>query len=279
MGGEIISLKTSVDEVFEWGGLVLSERNVDFVHSGKRAYTKEEKERRERTGSPISRLTPNLSLTTVINRKNIQNPDLKRAAKWNTRMEWHQRNLLIATTELKRIATNLNIPDHVKSEALSYYKKAFKKKLLRGRSINSMVVAALYYAIRKKRIPRTFQEILDDTSETPRDVRRAYRALVRELNLKVPTTQPSSLVPRFTNELGLNSEIEKLTAKIVKTYRKNIPTSGKDPKGIVAGAFYLASKIKKLGLTQRDIANTVGVTEVTLRSRYQELKDKLKVEV
>jgi transcription initiation factor TFIIB len=193
-------------------------------------------------------------------------------------MNWHQRNLLIATTELKRIATNLNLPSHVKTEALSYYKKAFKRKLLRGRSINSMVAACLYYAIRKKRIPRTFQEILDDTSESPRDVRRSYRALVRELHLKVPVARPSSLVPRFATELGLNSELEQLTSKIVKVFRQNIPTSGKDPKGIVAGAFYMVSKLKDLGLTQRDIANTIGVTEVTLRSRYQELQNNLNIQ-
>jgi transcription initiation factor TFIIB len=133
--------------------------------------------------------------------------------------------------------------------------------------------------LKKKRIPRTLQEVLDETSESPRDVRRSYRALVRELHLKVPTTKPSSLVPRFTNELGLNSDIEHLTLKIIKAYQQVIPTSGKDPKGILAGAFYLASKLRNLGLTQREIADTIGVTEVTLRSRYQELRKNLNVEL
>ncbi|MHA1509316.1 MAG: transcription initiation factor IIB, partial [Promethearchaeota archaeon] len=34
-----------------------------------------------------------------------------------------------------------------------------------------------------------------------------------------------------------------------------------------------------LELTQKDIAEVVGVTEVTLRSRYKELSTKLKIKV
>ncbi|GAJ22416.1 unnamed protein product, partial [marine sediment metagenome] len=62
------------------------------------------------------------------------------------------------------------------------YKEAFKKKLLRGRSINSMIAASIYLAIRLKRIPRTFQEILEESSENAKDIRRCYRVLIRELN-------------------------------------------------------------------------------------------------
>ncbi|MHA1485550.1 MAG: hypothetical protein ACTSSC_00080 [Promethearchaeota archaeon] len=32
-------------------------------------------------------------------------------------------------------------------------------------------------------------------------------------------------------------------------------------------------------MSQKDIANVVGVTEVTLRSRYKELVDKLNIEI
>ncbi len=252
---------------------------VDYSHSGKRAFTTQEKNNRERIGSPISILLPSMGLTTVIDKKNIINPDLKRAAKWNSRMTWQNRNLLIASTELKRISSNLNLPDHIKKEAMRLYREAFKMKLLRGRSINGMVAACIYYACRKKGFPRTLQEILDETSENAKDVRRCYRALIRELNLKVPNTDPLSLVPKFITALDLDLEIEEIVRKILSAYKTSIPTSGKDPKGIVAGALYLACKIKKINLTQKKIADTVGVTEVTLRSRYKELIKKLNIKI
>ena len=260
-------------------GLVLNEKMVDYSHSGKRAFTTQEKNNRERTGSPISILLPSMGLTTVIDKKDIINPDLKRAAKWNSRMTWQNRNLLIASTELKRISSNLNLPDHIKKEAMRLYREAFKLKLLRGRSINGMVAASLYYACRKKGFPRTLQEIFDETSENAKDVRRCYRVLIRELNLKVPNMDPLSLVPKFISALELDLEIEELVRKILNAYKTNISTSGKDPKGIVAGALYLACKIKRFNMTQKKIADTVGVTEVTLRSRYKELIKKLNIHI
>ncbi|MFX0072589.1 MAG: transcription initiation factor IIB family protein, partial [Candidatus Hermodarchaeota archaeon] len=237
--GEIISLQEKGEMVCSQCGLVVGERILDLSHSGKRAFTKQEKEKRERTGSPISILLPDMGLSTVIDKSSIKNPDLKRAAKWNSRMTWDKRNMLIATTELKRIGSNLNLPDHIKKTAIRLYKEAFKRKLLRGRSINGMVAACLYFACREKNIPRTLQEILDETSESAKNVRRCYRTLIRELNLRVPSTDPISLIPRFIAELGLNSDVEKTTIKLLKTFTENFSTSGKDPKGLCAGALYL----------------------------------------
>jgi len=276
-GGKIISLQEKGEIVCGQCGLVISERILDIYHSGKRAFTKQEKEKRERTGSPISILLPDMGLSTVIDKNNIRNPDLKRAAKWNSRMTWDKRNMLIATTELKRIGSNLNLPDHIKKEAIRLYKEAFRKKLLRGRSINGMVAACLYFACREKKIPRTLQEILDETSESAKNVRRCYRTLIRELNLKAPSTDPISLIPRFIAELGLNTEVEKATIKILLTFMGRFSTSGKDPKGLCAGALYLICKMLNKKVSQKEIANLVGVTEVTLRSRYKELTRKLNI--
>ena len=277
--GKIISLQEKGEIVCGQCGLVISERRLDIYHSGKRAFTKQEKEKRERTGSPISILLPDMGLSTVIDKNNIKNPDLKRAAKWNSRMTWDKRNMLIATTELKRIGSNLNLPAHIKKSAIRLYREAFKRKLLRGRSINGMVAACLYFACREKKIPRTLQEILDETSVNAKNVRRCYRTIIRELNLKVPSTDPISLIPRFIAELNLDAEVEKTTINILQTFMSKYSTSGKDPKGLCAGALYLVCKVRNKRISQKEIANLVGVTEVTLRSRYKELTKKLNIRI
>jgi len=276
-GGYIIDSYETGEDVCSQCGLVINERAVDFTHSGKRAYTKQERNSREHTGSPITSLLPDIGLTTVIDKKKIDNPDLKRAAKWDTRVSWDKRNILIASTELKRISSNLNLPKYVQEEAFKLYREAFKRKLLRGRSINAMIAACIYYSIRNKKLPRTMQEVLKETTENAKDVRRCYRALIRELNLKVPTTDPASLIPKYVTDLGANSDIEQMASKIVQVYTSKFTTSGKDPKGIVAGALYIACKLKNLEFTQKQIADIVGVTEVTLRSRYKELSKKLRI--
>lgn len=278
-GGHIISIQETGDIVCNQCGLVMQEKNVDFSHSGKRAYSQEERDKRERIGAPISTLVPDIGLTTMIDKKKIDNPDLKRAAKWDTRITWKKRNILIATTELKRISSNLNLPNHVKEEAMNLYKKVFKRKLLRGRSINSMIAACIYYAIKKFRITRTLQEVLDETAENDKDVRRCYRVLIRELNLKAPITNPIALIPRYATKLGLSSEIEKLAIKIINTYTSNFITSGKDPKGIVGGAIYISCRLNQLPYTQKQIVDLIGITEVTLRSRYKEMVQKLNIKL
>jgi transcription initiation factor TFIIB len=140
-----------------------------------------------------------------------------------------------------------------------------------------MVAACLYYSIRKYKLMITFQEILDESSEKPKDIRRCFAVILRELNLKAPNTDPVSLVPRYVVELGLDNEILNLATKIIETYVLKFASSGKDPKGIVGGALYIACKLKGLEFTQNQIAEVVGVTEVTLRSRYKELKTKLNI--
>ncbi|MFX1304559.1 MAG: transcription initiation factor IIB family protein [Promethearchaeota archaeon] len=276
-GGSIIQLLNTGDVVCNQCGLVINEKNVDFSHKGRRAYTNQEKNSREQTGAPISILLPDMGLSTVIDRNKINNPDLKRAAKWNTRITWQKRNLLIASTELKRISTNLNLPIYIREDAMRLYREAFKKKLLRGRSINAMVAACLYLACRRKQLPRTLQEITNEASANAKDVRRSYTTLIREFNIKSPSTDPVSLIPRYINDLGLDSDIEQLSTKILNSYKNKFSISGKDPKGLCAGAIYLASKIKNKDLTQQQIVESIGVTEVTLRSRYKELKKKLKI--
>ena len=278
-GGSIIPLINTGDVVCNQCGLVIDEKNVDFSRNGRRAYTNQEKHNREQTGAPISILLPDMGLSTVIDRKKINNPDLKRAAKWNTRITWQKRNLLIASTELKRIGTNLNLPNYVREDAMRLYKEAFKRKLLRGRSINAMVAACLYLACRRKEIPRTLQEITNEASANDKDVRRSYTTLIREFNLKSPSTDPVSLIPRYINELGLDSEIEQLTIKILKVYSSKYSVSGKDPKGLCAGAIYLACRIRNKDTTQQQIVESIGITEVTLRSRYKELKKKLNISI
>ena len=275
--GTIMFIKEKGEDVCRQCGLIMNERQVDYSHSGKRAYTNQEKNNREQTGAPISILLPDMGLSTVIDTQKITNPDLKRAAKWNTRITWQKRNLLIATTELKRISSNLSLPNHVKKEGMRLYIEAFKRKLLRGRSINAMVAACLYVACRQKGIPRTLQEILEEASVSPKDVRRSISILMKEFKLKTQITDPVALIPRYVTDLGLDSEIVALTSKILTAYVSNFPISGIDPKGLCAGAIYIACKLRNIELTQLQIADSIGITEVTLRSRYKELKKKLKI--
>ena len=269
--GVIISLQQKGETVCQQCGLVLNEKELDISHSGIRAYSKQEKEKRERIGSPISILTPDIGLTTIMYRKEIQDPDLRRAAKWNTHLSWEKRNLLIAITELKRISSNLHFPEYVKKGTARLYRKTFKKNLLRGRSIKGMVSACAYFICKQEKVPITLQEILKESSTNENNVKRCYKILIKEMNLKSPSIDPISLIPRYCANLNLGYDIEKEVISVLIKVLKKISTCGKDPKGFCAGSIYLITKIKNTKISQAEIARAIGITEVTLRSRYKEI--------
>jgi len=269
--GTTIVINERGDIVCRECGLIVQDHLLDLSHSGIRAYTKGEKERRSRTGGPISILVPDIGLSTIIDQSEIRNQDLRRAAKWNTHLSWKNRNMLIAITELKRIGSNLNFPEHVKKAAVKLYKKVFNKNLLRGRSINGMIAACAYYKCKQEKIPITLQEILDESSISDRVVKKCYKALVKELRLQMHNVDPVCLIPRYCADLGLSVDIEKECVKILRFYYKKNHICGKDPKGYCAGVIYLVSKFRNKKISQKEIANLIGVTEVTLRSRYKEL--------
>ncbi|HEY0087997.1 MAG TPA: hypothetical protein VGB37_04095, partial [Candidatus Lokiarchaeia archaeon] len=92
----------------------------------------------------------------------------------------------------------------------------------------------------------------------------------------LPPVDPIILLPKYVSKLGLDLETEALTRKILELFKSNIQSSGKDPKGIVAGTLYYVCKMKGKEITQKEISDLIGVTEVTLRSRYKEILNKSK---
>ncbi len=99
--------------------------------------------------------------------------------------------------------------------------------------------------------------------------------LVKAPNLKDPISYPVSLIPRYIANLGLNFYVEMLTIKILQSYLAKTCFTGKNPKGLCAAAIYLASKLKSIKISQRQIVEEVGVTEVTLRARYKDILNKI----
>ncbi|MFX1394988.1 MAG: transcription initiation factor IIB family protein, partial [Promethearchaeota archaeon] len=254
---------------------IINEKEFVLSYSEKRAFNREEKAKKARTGILISPLLSDLGLCTLIDKKHIHNPDLKRAVKRDSYLSWKNRNLLIATTELKRLASNLSIPSYVVNVALRLYKKVFKSNLLKGRSIKGMAAACIYYACKIENVPRTFQEFLNESPISCKTIKKCCKIMFNHFNLKLPGTNIITYIPKYITDLGLNIEVEKLAIKILKSHLKKSPNNGKNPKGLCAGAIYLACKLRNEKITQKDISKVIDITEVTLRSRYKELISKI----
>ena len=274
-GGNAVAVQEKGETVCCQCGLIIDDKFFITSFSEKRAFTREDKSRKSRTGMLISPLLSDLGLYTLIEKKKIHNPDLKRAVKRDSYLTWKNRNFLIATTELKRFSTNLGIPRYIINIALRLYKDIFKSNLLKGRSIKGMAAACLYAACREENLPRTFQEILDESPVEEKTIKKCFKIVFNHFNLKLPQADYVSFIPRYISYLGLNNDIEKLAIRILQSYLNKAPNSGKNPKGLCAGAIYFAAKLKNAKVTQKEIGEVINITEVTLRSRYKEIIEKI----
>jgi len=272
-------------------GLVIEETYIDSGPEW-RAFDSEQKEKRARVGAPITYTIHDKGLSTIIDWCNkdyygksisIRNrAQLFRLRKWQRRIRISnatERNLAFALSELDRLASALGLPKSIRETASVIYRKAVEKNLIRGRSIEGVVAAALYAACRQAGVPRTLDEIATYSRVDRKEVGRTYRFIARELGLKLMPTSPTDYIPRFCTALGLDGEVQRKAIEIIKKAEEKELTSGRGPTGVAAAAIYIASILCGKRRTQREVAEVAGVTEVTIRNRYKELAEKLGIEI
>jgi Transcription initiation factor TFIIIB, Brf1 subunit/Transcription initiation factor TFIIB len=82
---------------------------------------------------------------------------------------------------------------------------------------------------------------------------------------------PTAYVSRFCSALNLSEAVETKALETIQRANEKELTSGKRPTGVAAAAIYIASIICGEKRVQREVAEVVGVTEVTIRNRYKEI--------
>lgn len=272
-------------------GAVLADNLVDFGPEW-RAFDADQKAKRQRTGAPIKYTKPNKGLVTEIDRYNRDIRGTKISPQSQAQMyrlrKWHkrssisssmERNLTIALSELDRIASYLGLPNNVREASALLYRKAVEKGLIRGRLIESVVASVLYTVCRQYGIPRTLDEISEVSGIPKKEIGRTYRFIKKELTVSVPLTNPVHYVPRFASELNLSGNVQERAKEILETAIGQGLISGRGPTGVAAAAVYIAGVVMGERRTQKEVADVAGVTEVTIRNRYRELKRKLGIKI
>jgi transcription initiation factor TFIIB len=270
-------------------GLVLFEQTLDKGPEW-RAFTQEEKTSRSRVGTPTSYSIHDKGLSTTISQidKDAMGRRLSlstrlqmwRLRKWQIRSRVHSstdRNLAQAMAELERLSSKVSLSQPIKEKAAVIYRKALDKGLVRGRSINAISAAALYAACRKSGSPKALREVAEASLVDKKDVARCYRLLLQELDFHMPISDPLTYVSKIAEKNRVSGKTQGAAIAILRTARQQRFSAGKDPMGMAAAAIYIACVQNNEKITQKDIAEAAGVTEVTVRNRYKALKIQLKL--
>lgn len=263
-----------------------------IIESGSeiRSFNAQERNMRERTGSPTNNLRADYGLATEIgnasrdaygSRINATIRNRMRRLKWlNSRTSKSEiRNLRIALRELKRLSAALEISQETSSTASLYYRKALRAKLIRGRSINSMVAAAVYLAARKHNFAIIIKDLEEISSTSKKVIARCMRVYMQELNVKPTPTSPNAMIDRLVSKLDLSLETQREAINIIREVRDKRLDVGKSPMSIAAAAIYIACLRTGERRTQQMVAEAAMTTPVTLRNRFREISEVLTIDL
>ena len=269
-------------------GQVVADKIEDSNRPERRAFTTLEENHRSRIGMPTSLARHDRGLATIIGRSNkdasgqalgiSMSSTIERLRMWDFRTQVHtstDRNLKQAFDQLDVLKDKLGLSDAIVEKTAYVYRKAQGTGLVKGRTILGVLSAAVYIACREMGTPRTLSNIATICNIKRKELAKTYRLLVFKLDLKIPVVDPIKCIVRVANKANLNEKTKREAAKIMDRVVKKGISAGKDPMGLAAAILYLCSINEGQIISQMSIADAAGVTEVTIRNRYKDLKNKL----
>ena len=268
-------------------GLVLDAQPIDTGPEWRPFDTDE----RERTGAPLTPARHDRGLSTelwgntdangnaVSARKRRQLGRLKREhtrAKWQSKSE---RNLAHGLSETRRVVSALDLPRSIRDQACSLFRSAAKEDLLPGRSIEAIAAASMYAACRCNGLPRTIEEVAAVAAVGSAAIENGYAVLNRELGIPAVPPSPTDFIPRIASAVGISDGTRRLAEEFAERAVEEGIGNGCHPGGLAAGCVYAAARSRSERATQTELAEVVGVSTVTDRARWEELRTVIHGEV
>jgi len=243
------------------------------------------KNKRNRTGNPTSLARYDMGLATIIAKTDRdakgQKMDgaiasaMNRLRMWDFRIQTYtstDKNLKQAFDQLDILSDRLGLTEAAVEEAAYIYRKAQQRQFMRGRSISAVLDAAVYIACREIGISRKLKDIATISNVKYKFLARTYRLLVFELDLKVPVTDPMKCIARVANNANLSEKVKRQAIRIMNDLINRKISAGKNPMALAATVLYLSCIKTDQNITQGNISNAAGVTEITIRNRLKDLK-------
>ncbi len=233
----------------------------------------------ERTGAPLTRSRHDRGLSTEIGYSSrLTGRKRRRVARMRRQHDRAQisskveRNQVYAFTEVRRLTSQLDLPDHVRDRACALFESAQDEDLLRGRSLEGFAAAVVYATCRTAEVSRTLDEVTSVARAGPDELKAAYDALNRELGLPTGPIDPRQYLARFASKLDLPRPVERRAREAAGGLLEDGVVAGRNPAGVAAACLYHAAEGEGVPLTQRRASDVADVTPVTLRNTYEELQ-------
>lgn len=269
-------------------GLVISEKFEDYAHQERRAYSIQEADERARTGARTSLAFHDMGLSTIIGKANkdasgqllnsAMRSSMDKLRIWDSRIHVNSsedRSLRRAFHQLNTLRDKLGLSDTLVEKSAYLYRKAQERGLIRGRTVDGIMTAAVYIACRETGTPKSLEDISIVSNLKRKDITRCYRRLVFDLDIKIPIVDPMKCIVKVANKLSLSEKTKNKAMNLMTYAIKTEINAGKIPMGLAATVLYASCLKTGENVSQTNIAEASGVTEVTIRNRFKDLTSKI----
>jgi len=252
-----------------------------------RAYTPQDRLERERTGAGLTSKVHDMGLHTDIGRARGLRINSSRLIKMQIlqkkiRVSSSDRKLVTYLSELNNECSKLGLPEKVKETAATILRKVVEVGGDRRVNKLALILVSIFYACKVMRYPIDENEIIKRYNLTKSDIWvpiKKVQMIVKSNSMFQSKISPKDYIPKIVSRLGLPQYIILKSSELVEKMHSEGLTSGKGYIAISAASVYLMSTIFDNKKTQKEVADVVNITEVTVRNRYRDIVEKFDIEV
>jgi transcription initiation factor TFIIB len=243
---------------------------------------------KSRIGLPFSLAVHDMNLSTMIGKTNKDSTGqfidsgmqarMNRLRIWDSRTLYRDstsRNFTTAFMLLDKLKDKLGLTPSVVEKTAYTYRKVQEDGLIRGRTIGAALVACLYITCRELAVSRTIDELAEESNISRKAIAKIYRDIVFHLGRKIPVINCFQCIEKIANKMQLSERTTRHARDLLKKALKLEFSAGKDPMGFAGAVIYVSLQMEGKTVRQVDIADAAGVTEVTIRNRAMDLKNRL----
>lgn len=109
------------------------------------------------------------------------------------------------------------------------YRKAQEKGLVRGRTVNAVMAASIYMVFREMGVSGVLDDLSREMDVKRKYLAKAYRIIIKELDLKVPMIDSIKCIAKIANKLDVSERTMRKAISLMNNIISRGLATGKDP--------------------------------------------------
>ncbi|KDE07061.1 hypothetical protein MVLG_02637 [Microbotryum lychnidis-dioicae p1A1 Lamole] len=192
------------------------------------------------------------------------------------RQESREQTMINGRRRIQGLAIALHIPERLADAGQRYFNLAVNLNFVQGRRTQYVVAACLYCACRMDKTSHMLIDFSDMLEINVFVLGSTYLKLIKELQLQLPTVDPSLYITRFAALLEFGEETQKVAqdaVRLVARMGRDWMHIGRRPAGVCGACLLLAARMNNFRRSVAEVVQVVKIADTTLKKRLDEFRD------